>query len=123
MKTSIMPFYLLSIVAFVTTLSIGLKHGHLGLTLFAITPYMMTFFLLLISRHHTSILTSKIITVFLVSVGLYFLLDTTYMERKLGDKFSFLFMPIWQWTMLMVSGFVIYLSNGKKENEGELHGS
>ena len=123
MKISSIVFYLLSIVAIVITLMMGIKHDHLGFTLFAITPYMMTFFLLVISRHHTAILTAKVMTVFLVSVGLYFLLDTTYMERKLGDKFSFLFIPIWQWTMLLVSGFVIYLSNGKNESEGEIHGS
>ncbi|PTB83594.1 hypothetical protein C9926_02080 [Sulfurovum lithotrophicum] len=123
MKTSIIPFYILSIIALIITLVIGITHGHIGLTLFAITPYMMLFFLLNISKHNTAVLTAKVLTVFLVSVGLYFLLDTTYMERKLGDKFSFLFMPIWQWTMLLVSGFVIYLSNGKKVDNGGDYGT
>ena len=106
-------FYLLAIVASIITLMIGLSKGILGLAFFAISPYLMTLFLLKIATHNTAIITAKSVTVFVVLVGLYFLLDTTYMEKKLGDKFSFLFMPIWQWTMLLVSGAVVYLSNGK----------
>ena len=106
-------FYLLAIVASIITAMIGLSKGLLGLALFAISPYLMTLFLLKIATHNTAITTAKTVTLFIVLVGLYFLLDTTYMEKKLGDKFSFLFMPIWQWTMLLVSGSVIYLSNGK----------
>ena len=106
-------FYLLAIIASIITLMIGLSKGLLGLVFFAISPYLMTLFFLKIATHNTAIITAKTVTIFIVLVGLYFLLDTTYMERKLGDKFSFLFMPIWQWTMLLVSGSVIYLSNGK----------
>lgn len=106
-------FYLLAIIASIITAMIGLSKGFLGLVFFAISPYLMTLFLLKIATHNTAIITAKTVTIFIVLVGLYFLLDTTYMERKLGDKFSFLFMPIWQWTMLLVSGSVIYLSNGE----------
>lgn len=106
-------FYLLAIIASIITLMIGLSKELIGLAFFAVSPYLMILFLLKISTHNTAIITAKSVTIFIVLVGLYFLLDTTYMERKLGDKFSFLFMPIWQWTMLLVSGSVIYLSNGK----------
>ena len=116
-------FYLLSIIATVITLLFGFANGLVELTFFAVTPYIMTLYLLKISKHNTAVLTAKVITVFIVLVGLYFLIDTTYMERKLGDKFSFLFMPMWQWTMLLVSGLVIYLSNGQNDREGEANGS
>ncbi len=106
-------FYLLAVVASIITLMIGLNKGFSGLAFFAITPYLMTLFLLKIATHNTAIITAKSVTVFVVLVGLYFLLDTTYMEKKLEDKFSFLFMPIGQWIMLLVSGAVVYLSNGK----------
>jgi len=106
-------FYALSIIASFITLIIGVQHGLMELVFFAVSPYIFILYLLKISKHNTAVVTAKVVTAFLVSVGLYFLLDTTYMERKLGDKFSFLFIPIWQWTMLLVSGFVVYLSNGK----------
>lgn len=85
----------------------------MGLALFACSPYILTLYLLFIAKHKTALITAEVVTVFIVSVGLYFLLDTTYMERQLEYKFSFLFIPLWQWTMLLVSGFVVYLSNGK----------
>jgi hypothetical protein len=110
-------FYFISTVAIVITFSIGLKHGLLGLALFATSPYITLVYLLKIAKHHTAILTARVVTLFLISVGLYFLLDTTYMERNLEYKFSFLFIPIWQWTMLLVSGFVIYLSNENKDKK------
>ena len=118
MKISTKPFYLLSIIAIAITLYVGLKKELLGLALFAVSPYVVLLYLLAIAKHNTAVITAQVVTVFIISVGLYFILDTTYMERKLEYKFSFLFIPIWQWTMLLVSGFVIYLSNEKKV-EGE----
>ena len=106
-------FYLLSITASTITLNIGLNNGLLGLALFAASPYLVLLYLLKIAGHTTAVVTARVVTVFIVSVGLYFLLDTTYMEKRLEYKFSYLFIPIWQWTMLLVSGFVIYLSNEK----------
>jgi len=106
-------FYGLSVIALVITLTMGLDNTLLGLALFAASPYCMLLYLLTIAKHSTAVVTARVVTVFIISVGLYFLLDTTYMERHLAHKFSFLFIPIWQWTMLLVSGFVIYLSNDK----------
>ena len=114
MKISIKPFYLLSVIAIIITFFIGIKNNVIGLAFFAISPYILTIYLLAIAKHNTAVITAQVVTVFIVSVGLYFLLDTTYMERRLEYKFSYLFIPIWQWTMLLVSGFVIYLSNEKK---------
>lgn len=111
MRYSKIPFYILSVVAAGTTLAIGLGNALIGLAVFASSPYILTLFLMWIAKHKTAVITAQVVTVFIVSVGLYFLLDTTYMERNLEYKFSFLFIPIWQWTMLVVSGFVIYLSN------------
>ena len=118
MKLSKISFYLLSTIAIAFTLFIGFNKGLIGLALFASSPYALLLYLVAISKHKTALSTAQVVTVFLVSVGLYFLLDTTYMERNLEYKFSFLFIPIWQWTMLLVSGFVIYLSNAK-EVQGE----
>ena len=115
MKISKNPFYLLSTFALVITLFIGFSKGLIGLTLFASSPYIVTLYLLGIARHNTAVVTAQVVALFIISVGLYFLLDTTYMERNLEYKFSFLFIPIWQWTMLLVTGFVVYLSNTKKE--------
>ena len=112
------PFYFLATLAGLITLTIGFKNNLFWLAFFAFSPYVMTLILLYIASHQTAILTAKVMTVFLLCVGLYFLLDTTYMERALGDKFSFYFLPLWQWTMLLVSGFVIYLSNADPINKG-----
>ena len=106
-------FYGLSVLAIVITLGTGFDNGLLGLALFAASPYLVLLYLLKIAKHTSAVVTSRVVTVFIVSVGLYFLLDTTYMEKRLEYKFSYLFIPIWQWTMLLVSGFVIYLSNEK----------
>ncbi len=114
MNTLKSPFYLLSIIAIVITLFMGYRNALTGLALFAMSPYVVTFFLVLIAKHNTALLTAQVVTVFIVFVGLYFLLDNTYMERHLGYKFSFLFMPLWQWTMLLFSGFVVHLSNTGK---------
>ena len=104
-------------------MAITLKYGgavHLfALSFFAISPYVATLMLLYIAKHNTAVVTSQAVTLFIVGVGLYFLLDNTYMERHLGYKFSFLFIPIWQWTMLLVTGFVIYLSNDKAPDVSE----
>ena len=108
-------FYILSVLAIAITTYSGIQSGLVGPVFFALSPYAGLLYILKIAKHKTAILTARTVTVFLVSVGLYFLLDTTYMERKLGTNFSFIFIPIWQWTMLMVSGFVVYLSNGKSE--------
>lgn len=110
-------FYSIGITAAIVTLYMGIENGLMGLALFAISPYLGLLYILKIAKHPTAIIIAKTVTVFLVSVGLYFLLDTTYMERRLETKFSFLFIPIWQWTMLLVSGFVIYLSNENKISE------
>ena len=107
-------FYALSGIAIVITLTIGLQKNLLGLAFFAITPYVGLLYILKIAKATTASITAKTVTLFLVAVGLYFLLDTTYMQRYLQMKFSFLFIPIWQWTMLLVSGLVVYLSNEKK---------
>lgn len=107
-------FYVLLSIAIVVTLVYGLSNNLIGLTLFALLPYLVAIYLLFISKHISSIITAEVVTVFIMCVGLYFLLDTTYMERKLAYKFSFLFMPIWQLTMLFVSGLVIFLGNGKE---------
>ena len=95
------------------TFFLGMQQGLVGLVLFAISPYLLSLFLLRIAKHQTAVITAKVMALFVISVGLYFLLDTTYMEKHLEYKFSFLFIPLWQWTMLLVSGLVIYLSNGK----------
>ena len=109
-------FYIFSILAIAITAYIGIKSGLVGPTIFAVSPYVGLVFILWISKHTTAVLTARSVTIFLVSVGLYFLLDTTYMERNLGTKFSFIFIPLWQWTMLLVSGFVVYLSNGNQKD-------
>ena len=108
-------FYILSLIAIVITSYSGMQDGLVGSTFFAVSPYVGLLYILNIAKHKTAMITARTVTIFLVSVGLYFLLDTTYMERKLGTNFSFIFIPLWQWTMLLVSGFVVYLSNGKAE--------
>jgi len=108
-------FYILTVLTIVITAYSGIQNGLVSLTIFALSPYVGLLYILSIAKHKTAIFTARTVTVFLVSVGLYFLLDTTYMERRLGTNFSFLFIPIWQWTMLLVSGFVVYLSNGRFE--------
>jgi len=109
-------FYLLNILAIAVTITLGLEKGLFVLAFFASSPYVMSFFLLKIAKDTSARVTAKVLTVFMVSVGLYFLLDTTYMERNLGYKFSYLFIPIWQWTMLFVAGAVVYLSNPPKSD-------
>jgi len=104
-------FYLLNLSAIVITFIEGLSNTTLGFTLFAISPYLVLLYLVSISADRTSIVTAYSLSLFLVSVGLYFLLDTTYIEKVLADKFSYLFIPIWQLTMVLVGGFVVYLSN------------
>lgn len=113
MNLSKLPFYLLSIIAIVITFFIAYEKGLRGLALFASFPYALTLYLVGLAQKNTALITAKIVTIFIVSVGLYFLLDTTYMERRLEYKFSFLFIPIWQYIMLLVTGLVIYLSNKK----------
>lgn len=103
--------YIFVLCACCITAFVGLQSGLTSLWTFAISPYLGLLYILHIAKHKTAMITSMTVTVFLVFVGLYFLLDTTYMERNLGSKFSFLFIPIWQWTMLLVSGTVVYLSN------------
>lgn len=110
-------FYIISTVTIVITLYIGFQKGLLGLAFFSISPYLGLLYIIKIAKHPTAIITARTVTLFLVCVGLYFLLDTTYMEKHLDTKFSFLFIPIWQWTMLLVSGFVIYLSNENKNQK------
>ena len=100
-------------VAIGITFFSGMKQGLVGLAIFALSPYVLALLLLRIAKHHTAVITAKVVALFIISVGLYFLLDTTYMEKHLEYKFSFLFIPLWQLTMLLVSGLVIYLSNGK----------
>jgi len=102
---------LLSTVAIAITFMLGREQGLWSLAFFAASPYVMSIYLLSIAKHTSAIITAKVLTVFIVSVGLYFLLDSTYMERNLEYKFSYLFIPIWQWTMLVVAGAVVYLSN------------
>ena len=114
-----LSFYGLNSVAVVITFFSGLSVVPVGLVSFALSPYIVAFYLVKIAKHQTARVTAMVITVFIVSVGLYFLLDTTYMERRLEYKFSFLFIPIWQWTMLMVSGSVIYLSNKPSDQHKE----
>jgi len=104
-------FYLLNIIAIVLTIVLGYSTVHSGLILFTFFPYILLVYLLYLAKGTIATVTAKIITLFIVSVGMYFLLDTTYMEQKLEYKFSFLFIPLWQYTMILVSGFVIYLSN------------
>jgi hypothetical protein len=107
--------YTLTLIAIFITLFMGIEKSlALPYTLFAILPYSITLYILKISEHNTAKNTAYTTTLFIVSVGLYFLLDTTYMEKNLEHKFSFLFMPIWQLAMLLVAGFVVYLSNVKK---------
>ena len=108
-------FIIISITAIVVTVISGLESVQYSLILFALSPYLMNIYLIGIAKHKTAVLTARTMTLFLVAVGLYFLLDTTYMEKHLEERFSFLFIPIWQWTMLLVSGFVIYLSNERTE--------
>ena len=107
--------YILTLIAISITLFIGIEKSlALPYILFAILPYIITLYILKISEHNTAKNTAYMTSIFIVSVGLYFLLDTTYMEKNLEHKFSFLFIPLWQLTMLLVSGFVVYLSNKKK---------
>jgi hypothetical protein len=110
-------FYIVSSIAILITFMEGTSSTAKNFMFFAISPYFMACYLMYIAKHQTAFITAASVTLFIVSVGLYFLLDTTYMERKLGDKFSFLFIPLWQWTMLVVSGFVIYLSNDRRHKE------
>ncbi|HFQ62341.1 MAG TPA: hypothetical protein ENK39_08630 [Epsilonproteobacteria bacterium] len=110
-------FYMLGCIAILITFMEASSSTAKSFMWFAVSPYLMSVYLIYIAKHQTSLITAGTVTLFIISVGLYFLLDTTYMERKLGDKFSFLFIPIWQWTMLIVSGFVIYLSNDKQNKE------
>lgn len=112
-------FYGLNVVAVVITFFSGLSVVPAGLVFFALTPYILALYLVKIAKHQTAMVTAMVITVFIVSVGLYFLLDTTYMERRLEYKFSYLFIPIWQWAMLIVSGSVIYLSNKPSDQHKE----
>ena len=109
-------FYMLLSLAILVTLLYGYYNSLIGLTFFALLPYIVAIYLLFISKHISSIITAKVVTVFIICVGLYFLIDTTYMERKLAYKFSFLFMPIWQLTMLLVSGLVVFLGNNKENH-------
>jgi len=109
-------FYVLCLLAMLITFYIGLQSKLYFLTLFAVSPYLGLLYILYIAKSTTALMTAKVVTVFLVVVGLYFLLDTTYMERQLGVKFSFLFIPLWQCTMLLVTGLVVYLSNRKKRH-------
>jgi len=104
-------FYILNIFAIVITFALGLEQGLFFLVFFASSPYVLSLYLVYISKQPSAVITARILTVFIVSVGLYFLLDTTYMEKNLGFKFSYLFIPIWQWSMLLVAGAVVYLSN------------
>lgn len=113
MKKLYLFLYGLSLLSMVTTGYYALNMHLFALGFFALSPYIATIFLLYIAKQNTAVITAQVVTLFIVSVGLYFLLDTTYMERRLSYKFSFLFIPIWQWTMLLVTGFVIYLSNDK----------
>lgn len=112
-------FFSFSIVAIMITFIMGLKSVSYGLVFFAISPYFVTLYLIKIAQYETAILTARSMTLFVVVIGLYFLLDTTYMERRLGDNFSYLFIPLWQLTMLAVSGFVIYLSNSNVNETGD----
>lgn len=110
MKITIYSLLFLALgITFVT----GMQKGLTLLGLFATSPYVGALLLLYLAKQKTAIITAEVLAVFLVSVGLYFLLDTTYMERNLGIKFSFLFIPLWQWTMLLVAGLVVLLSNGR----------
>ena len=107
-------FYTLTLLAIIITLALGIEKSlHLGYLVFATLPYAFCLYILKISSHNTAKNTAYATSLFIVCVGLYFLLDSTYMERNLEHKFSFLFIPLWQLTMLLVSGFVVYLSNGK----------
>jgi len=108
-------FYALNVLALIITFMLGLSYVPTGFVLFTLTPYLVVLYLLKIAKHQTAVVTAMVMTLFIVSVGLYFLLDTTYMEKRLEYKFSFLFIPIWQWMVLLVSGFVIYLSNDKQQ--------
>ena len=103
--------YICTFIAIGITVFVGIENDLTPLWVFTISPYVGLLYILRIAKHKTARMTSMTVTVFVVLVGLYFLLDTTYMERNLGTKFSFFFIPIWQWTMLLVSGTVVYLSN------------
>ena len=107
--------YILTLLAIIITLVIGIQKSLApSYLIFSALPYVITLYILKISKHNTAKNTAYTTAIFIVSVGLYFLLDTTYMEKNLEYKFSFLFIPLWQLTMLLVAGFVVYLSNGKK---------
>ena len=107
--------YILTLLAIIITLVIGIQKSLApSYLIFSVLPYVITLYILKISEHNTAKNTAYTTSIFTVSVGLYFLLDTTYMEKNLEYKFSFLFIPLWQLTMLLVAGFVVYLSNGKK---------
>ncbi|HHD78547.1 MAG TPA: hypothetical protein ENK98_02735 [Epsilonproteobacteria bacterium] len=110
-------FYAVSCMAILITFMESTSSIAKSFMWFAVSPYIVVCYLIYIAKHQTAFLTAAAVTLFIVLVGLYFLLDTTYMDRNLGDKFSFLFIPLWQWTMLIVSGFVIYLSNDKQNKE------
>ena len=109
-------FYSLTLLAIIITLALGIQKSlHLGYLIFATLPYALSLYVLKISTHNTAKNTAYTTSLFIVSVGLYFLLDTTYMERNLEHKFSFLFIPLWQLTILLVSGVVVYLTNGENK--------
>ncbi|HIP26903.1 MAG TPA: hypothetical protein EYG80_04535 [Flavobacteriaceae bacterium] len=108
--------YILTLLAISITLAVGLQKSlFFGYLIFATLPYLITLYVLKISKHNTAKNVAYSTSIFIISVGLYFLLDKTYMEQNLEHKFSFLFMPMWQLTMLLVLGFVVYLSNGKSK--------
>ena len=106
--------YILTLLAIIITLALGLEQSlAFGYLAFAIVPYLTTLYILKISNHPTAKYTAYATAIFVIFVGLYFLIDTTYMEDNLEHKFSFLFIPMWQLTMLLVSGLVVYFSNRK----------
>ncbi|CAA6806854.1 MAG: Unknown protein [uncultured Sulfurovum sp.] len=83
--------YILTLIAIITTLALGLEQSlEFGYLAFAIVPYLTTLYMLKIANHTTAKYTAYATAIFVVFVGLYFLIDTTYMEDSLEHKFSFL---------------------------------
>ena len=108
-----LAYYLLTIVAIIITLYVGIDKATKGFLAFSISPYIMNLYLLKKSKNHIPLLVARGMTILIISVGIYFLFNQPIMEERLEEKFSFLFMPIWQWTMLWISGFIIYLGRKK----------
>lgn len=109
MELSKTPFYILSLIAIITTFTLGKQHASMQLALFACSPYLFILFLMGLAKYPIALLTTQVSMVLISLVGIYILLDTTYFDRNIEYTFSFLYIPVWQWVMLSLSSIVIFM--------------